>query len=51
MTRLVILLALALCGCAAGVTPRQGPLTSLRLPQAAEQCAAQPELAWCDARR
>lgn len=51
MIRVVVFLSLALAACAAPVTPREGGPTGIVLPQTAEQCAAQPELAWCHGRR
>jgi hypothetical protein len=38
---------LMLSACAGSVHPREGSPVDRRWPQAAEQCAAQPKLAWC----
>lgn len=44
-------LALLLTACAAPTPQREGPISSARWPQAQEQCAAQPHLAWCKGAR
>lgn len=46
MKSLAILLGLMLAGCAQAA-PRVGKPINLTEPQAAEQCRAQPNLAWC----
>lgn len=49
--RALILAVALLAGCAspAPLVPREGSVTR-PLPQAEEQCRAQPELDWCHAR-
>lgn len=46
MGKIAILAVLMLAGCA-GAKPPSGQPSGAVLPQAAEQCQAQPELDWC----
>jgi hypothetical protein len=42
-----IAMLILLCGCVGPMNSRTGAPVKHRWPQAAEQCAAQPELPWC----
>lgn len=45
--RSAVCLVLLFWGCAPRLEPREGKAVPADMPQAQEQCRAQPELDWC----